>query len=101
MADGRYDLQLGGTLIDIRDAGIPVDTFASVVFHETGTSVNLDSVVSVLVCVLGSHAFTHRGESIRELAVLLEFLTFFRSQFTFLGYIIQRFVDVNETGGLV
>ena len=101
VADCCYNLQLSRAFVNIGDTGITVQTFASIVFHETGTTVNLNGIVSILIGKLGGHTFTHRCKGIGQLAVFLQFLAFFRSQFTFFGNIIESFVHIYETSCFV
>ena len=54
----------------------------------------LYTVVSILVGIFGVHTFGKRSEAVGQFGVFLLFLTFFRSQFTFAGDVIQCFVDV-------
>ena len=52
VADGCYYLQLGGTLVDREDAGITEQALTLVLHDETGTSVDADGIVGVLVGIL-------------------------------------------------
>ena len=52
VTDGCYYLQLGGTLVDREDAGITEQALALILHDETGTSVDADGIVGVLVGIL-------------------------------------------------
>ena len=96
-ANSCHDLQLGGSFVDRSDAGIAVDAFASVVFHETGPSVYLHAVIGVLIAEFAGHAFRHRGECVGQFLVGFHFGTFFGFERAFFGNVFVCFVHVYES----
>ena len=94
VADSGYRLQLRSTFVDAGDTCVTINALTSIFQHETGTAVNLDAVVSVLVGIFGVHTFGQRSERIGQFGIFLLFLTFFRGQFAFAGDIVQCLVDV-------
>ena len=101
VADGSNRLQLGSTFVDAGDTCVAVDALASIFHHEARTTVNLNTVVSVLVGIFRVHTFGQRCKGIGHLGVALLLLTFFGRQLAFAGDVIQGFVDVNITRSLV
>jgi hypothetical protein len=45
LLDGPDDLDLGGALVDVGDAGVAVEALHRILAHETVAAVNLDGVV--------------------------------------------------------
>ena len=62
---------------------------------------NLDTVICVLVGIFGVHTFCQRSKRVGQFGIFLLFLTFFRSQLTFTGDVVQRFVDIYIARSLV
>ena len=101
ITDGCHGLQLSCTLVDACNACVAINTLASIFQHETTTTVNLNTVVGVLVGILGVHALGQRCEGIGQTLILLQFLAFLCSKFALACNIFQCFVNVHITGCLV
>lgn len=51
VADCSHYLQLGCAFVDRCDAGVAVDAFAGIIFHEARAAVNLNAVIGILIAV--------------------------------------------------
>ena len=61
---GGDDLQLAGAFVDTEDAGVAIEAFAGVFFHESATAVDLDAVVGATVSELAGVELDERGEDV-------------------------------------
>ena len=95
MADSSYDLELSSTLVDRSDASVAIDSFASVILHESGAAMDLDSVVSILVAELRRETLGEWSESVGEFGEFLSLLAFLDREFAFLGDIVVDFINVD------
>ena len=83
VAHGSDHLKLGSTLIDGENTGIAQQALSLVLHDESGTTVNADAVVGVLVGILRSHTLAQRCEGIGQTAVFLHLLALLGSELTF------------------
>ena len=99
--ESGHGLQLGRAFVNRSDAGVAVQTLASVFEHVAGTAVHLDAVVAVQVGVFGVHALGKRSACRGELRVKLEFSLFFVGELAFTFDVFEALVDIHVTGCLV
>ncbi len=97
VADSRHNLKLSGSLINRGDTCIAINLLACIIFHETGTAVDLDAVIGILIAEFRCHTLCKRGEGICKTAVEFSLFLLFYFKFALFGDIIVDLIHVYET----
>ena len=74
IANGSHHLQLRCSLVDREDTCITIETLALIFHNESRTTMDRDSIIGILIGILGVHTLCQGSEGVGQTAVLLHFL---------------------------
>ncbi len=101
VTDSSHYLQLSGTLVDREDTCVAEQALALVLHDEARTTMDADSIVGVLVGILGVHTLSQWGEGISQTLVLLQLLLLLGCELAVALDILEALVYVYISGCLV
>ena len=101
VANCRYHLQLGCSLIDVHDACVAIESLAGVVAHEAATAVNLDAVVGGLVGILTRRSLRQWSEGVGKAVVALHLGALLGSERALTRNLLPNLVYIYKTRCLI
>ena len=101
IADSCHHLKLGSTFVDREDTSVAEQALALVFHDEARTTVNRNSIVSVLVGVFRVHTLCQWSERIGKARIKFHFLALFWGERAVASDVFECLVDINVASGLV